>query len=107
MAGHVIPSVLSNCFERRGKEEGGRKREKGKEGNERKQKEAVWQPVVNMFHHSIQCENIDQSAALFTQQLASKILPQFVQNGVMCEQNHGCGDLRSESNQIFFSFLLP
>ena len=56
--------------------------------------------------HVSQGENTDQSAALFTQQLTGKILPQFVQDGVMCEQNHGYRDLHSESNQVFFSFFI-
>ena len=56
---------------------------------------------------SMQSENTDQSASLFAQQLARKILPQFVQDGIMCKRDHGFGDLRSERNQVFSSFLSP
>ena len=55
-----------------------------REGNERKKEEACM--TANCQHvHSMQSENTDQSASLFTQQLARKILPQFVQAGVMCK----------------------
>ena len=69
-------------------EKKGRKRgEGGKKGKERKEKrkKPVWQPFASTFRPSMQSENTDQSADLFTPQLARKILPQFVQDGIMCE----------------------
>ena len=84
-----IPRVAFEqaSFGRRGEGEGGGKGRKGKErkGKERRKKQAVWQPIVNMFRPLIQSKNTDQSAALFTQQLERKFVPQFVQDGIMCE----------------------
>ena len=88
-------------------EEKRRRGEGQREGKERKKEEACMAANCQHVPPSMQSENTDQSAALFTQQLAWKILPQFVQDGVMCEQNHDYGYFHSERNHVFFSFLLP
>ena len=88
-------------------EEEKRRRGEGlREGKERKKEEACMAASCQHVPPFMQSENTDQSAALFTQQLSRKILPQFVQDGVMCERNHGYGDLHSESNQVFFQFFV-
>ena len=100
---HVGSNLWTSFFWKK-RRSGGEGRDKGK--GRKKKEEACIAASSQHVPPSMQSENTDQSAALFTQQLSCKILPQFVQDGIMCEQNHGYGDLHSESNQVFFSFLL-